>query len=1575
MGERERNPKNALRRYMGQEPPALAFECSGADHDRQWIARLALAPLSGTEPLVIEGKAANKKEAERLCCLAALEAFERRRASGPARGVALPSSSPQPLAPRASPMPGASSSGALGGFVSRRSGTIVSSAEQARRLLKGTFGAAWLCLPDFERTGGSSWRAVLQLPLPARRGAGGGGGDGAAGGIKKEEESSDSEDEADSEAALVRADGGSKKEAEAAVIFAALAFVEECGLEAGRPAPPSALLPGYAQSAGSGLGALGMQSPADMGGSGRRRGGGGGGGGGDTDPYNWKSMLAALFQKRRCGQPQYIGMPQPGGRSWTMRVCVPWDARIYGEAVGASKKDAEKAAAKSCCLALQAVGQMTSQDLQSNTAKKGEPGAQQPMHITLSEQHRCSIQALLHACRADAPPPPPPPDGAAAPTPLVLGRHTAAPLDPSQPVAMKSTPAEALQSAAMREALRRKSESDPRYRSFLERRRQLPVWQHREDIARLVDASRVVVVCGETGSGKTTQVPQFVFDRWVEEGRGASCRIVVTQPRRISAISVAERIAAERGEGRCGQSVGYQIRLESVMPTTPGFILFCTTGILLRRMQSDKSLTSSQGGVTHVIVDEIHERDLNSDVLLIVLRDLLRVRADLRVVLMSATLDPERFADYFAPVCGGERPPLFTIPGNLHPVKELFLEDVTSATRYTAPPPGMSRDSFGRPLRRSRPSGPFGGDGEDDDVMDFDYDLLEHVIWHIHTERPCEGGREAEMSRSHREAEEGRRRDRDRDRDRDRERGRSRSRERSRDRDRKDRDRDDKDRKRDKEKERDRDRDDKDKERDRDRDRKRDKEKEKERDKDRDKDRERDKDRKRDRERSDEDEEGKRRERRERDEGGERDGRKSGAAESSSGRKERKQRWDVAGDDGFLGAVLVFLPGWDQISKAQERLRMSRRLDPSTLRILPLHSTLNSSDQQLIFERMPPGVRKVVLATNIAETSITVDDVVYVVDFGRHKEKSHDVIRKMAQLQATWISKASARQRAGRAGRVRPGMAYRLYSRARWERFAPNDTPEILRTPLEELVLTIHALGFGPGGAGTLLAKALEPPSDDAVRAALLRLRDLGAVTLRERPPAPRPSPSPPALKREEEDRKRSRSRSRSSSPERRSKRRRRSRSRSGSRSRSRSPRRPRPSASPSPPPEFVEPLAGEMEEELTALGRHLSHLPLDPSLGKALIYGCIFGCLGSVLTIAAGLGNRDPFVCPPLEKRPDSEERKRRFAAGTGSDAIGMQRAFDEYEKAKAAGVEGQFAYDNFLSHTVLRSMASLRLQFESLLAEIGFRSSAAGAPLPLTRASLAGGFSSAPPPKEAESEAAPKPTQPFDPNCYSASVPIVRGVLVACLYPSLAEIFPPMGTKGSRGYKFRTRDWTGRGFGANCKAAPHPSSVLANDREAFELARHRWVVFHEKIRTSQVFLRTCTLATPLQLVLFAPAQLYCLPRPAAPPEANAVIQVGPDPWVSFTCSWETAQLLGALRTAVDGLVERQIRSPTVHISGTDHHILQLVALLLEAEAAMPGVEEQIRYGYGGAYSGASYPSAGVWGMGGVAVPVRPQG
>lgn len=213
---------------------------------------------------------------------------------------------------------------------------------------------------------------------------------------------------------------------------------------------------------------------------------------------------------------------------------------------------------------------------------------------------------------------------------------------------------------------------------MLQARKSLPAWNKKTELLNLIRNNQVVIVSGETGCGKTTQLPQFILEDAIASGSISDTNIVVTQPRRISAMSVSQRVADERCES-LGDLVGYQIRMAARRSSNTR-LLFCTSGVLLRRLIGDRGLEN----VSHVIVDEIHERGMNEDFLLIVLRSLLSKRPDLRLVLMSATLDAKTFSNYFSDA------PVTHIPGFMHPVKEFFMEDVLEQTGY----PSLSSHFF-----------------------------------------------------------------------------------------------------------------------------------------------------------------------------------------------------------------------------------------------------------------------------------------------------------------------------------------------------------------------------------------------------------------------------------------------------------------------------------------------------------------------------------------------------------------------------------------------------------------------------------------------------------------------------------------------------------------------------------------------------------------------------------------------------------------------------------------------------------------------------------------------------------------
>ncbi|KAG9131678.1 hypothetical protein Leryth_009422 [Lithospermum erythrorhizon] len=471
-------------------------------------------------------------------------------------------------------------------------------------------------------------------------------------------------------------------------------------------------------------------------------------------------------------------------------------------------------------------------------------------------------------------------------------------------------------------------------------REKLPAYKMRSEFLEAVASNQVLVVSGETGCGKTTQLPQFILEEQISYLRGADCSIICTQPRRISAISVAARISSERGES-LGETVGYQIRLESKR-TAQTRLLFCTTGVLLRQLVQDPLLI----GVSHLLVDEIHERGMNEDFLLIIIRDLLPRRPDLRVVLMSATINADLFSRYF-----GEAPTIH-IPGFTFPVAELYLEDVLEKTRFKIQ---AEADSFHGSTRRRKK--------QQESNKDAITDSFEEVDIDSHYKNYSSSTRESLEAWSGLQID-------------------------------------------------------------------------------------------------------------------------LGLVEATLEHICRHE-----GD----GAILVFLTGWDDISKLSDKIRTNNLLGNSNkFLLIPLHGSMPTINQHEIFDRPPANVRKIVLATNIAESSITIDDVVYVVDCGKAKETSYDALNKLACLLPSWISKASAHQRRGRAGRVQPGVCFRLYPKMIYDAMPQYQLPEILRTPLQELCLHIKSLQLGT--VGSFLAKALQPPEPLAVKKAVELLKTIGAL-------------------------------------------------------------------------------------------------------------------------------------------------------------------------------------------------------------------------------------------------------------------------------------------------------------------------------------------------------------------------------------------------------------------------------------------------------------------------------------------------
>ncbi|KAK8769701.1 hypothetical protein V5799_013834 [Amblyomma americanum] len=423
-----------------------------------------------------------------------------------------------------------------------------------------------------------------------------------------------------------------------------------------------------------------------------------------------------------------------------------------------------------------------------------------------------------------------------------------------------------------------------RYYELFRKRIALPVWEYREKFFEYLSTHQILVLVGETGSGKTTQIPQWCVELLRQKGgrRGVAC----TQPRRVAAMSVAARVAEEM-DVAIGQEVGYSIRFEDC--SSPKTLLkYMTDGMLLREAMSDPLLEAY--GV--VLLDEAHERTLATDILMGVLKQVVTQRPDLKIVVMSATLDAGKFQNYF------DNAPLMNVPGRTHPV-EIF---------YTPEP---------------------------------ERDYLEAAIRTVIQIHMCE---------------------------------------------------------------------------------------------------------------------------------------------------------EIEGD------ILLFLTGQEEIEEACKRLKREiDNLGPEVgeMKCIPLYSSLPPNLQQRIFEPPPPAKangaigRKVVVSTNIAETSLTIDGVVFVIDPGFAKQKVYNPRIRVESLLVSPISKASSQQRAGRAGRTRPGKCFRLYTEKAYKTEMQDQTyPEILRSNLGSVVLQLKKLGIDD----LVHFDFMDPPAPETLMRALELLNYLQAL-------------------------------------------------------------------------------------------------------------------------------------------------------------------------------------------------------------------------------------------------------------------------------------------------------------------------------------------------------------------------------------------------------------------------------------------------------------------------------------------------
>jgi ATP-dependent helicase HrpA len=573
---------------------------------------------------------------------------------------------------------------------------------------------------------------------------------------------------------------------------------------------------------------------------------------------------------------------------------------------------------------------------------------------------------------------------------------------------------------------------------------ELPVSERREDLMAAIAANQVTIIAGETGSGKTTQIPKMCL----ELGLGDNGLIGHTQPRRLAARTVAERIAEEMGV-EIGQEVGFQVRFTGEVSRATKVKLM-TDGILLAEIQRDKLLRKYNA----IIIDEAHERSLNIDFILGYLKRILPQRPDLKVIITSATIDPERFAKHF----GSEEDPspIVEVSGRTFPVE----------IRY-------------RPL--SQPAGA-GDENASDDELEEDRDPLDAV---------CDAVDELAL--------------------------------------------------------------------------------------------------------------------------------------------------EAPGD------ILVFFSGEREIRDAAEalnaRIQGNRRL--SGTEVLPLFARLSLQEQHKVFH--PGSKRRIVLATNVAETSLTVPGIKYVIDTGTARISRYSHRTKVQRLPIERVSQASANQRSGRCGRVSDGIAIRLYSEEDFDSRPLFTDPEILRTNLAAVILQMTAMGVARGPKDIENFPFVEPPDSRAINDGVTLLRELGALSAA------------------------------------------RGQDVSGNGKGDGGP-------------------AGSNSGGLTAVGQKLAQLPVDPRLGRMIVEAGKRGCVREVMILAAALTIQDPRE-RPTDKQQLAAEKHARFR-DENSDFTGFLNLWNYLQEKQQELSSTQFrrlCRTEFINYLRVREWQDLFAQLRQLARPLG--------------------------------------------------------------------------------------------------------------------------------------------------------------------------------------------------------------------------------------------------------------------------------
>jgi ATP-dependent helicase HrpA len=584
---------------------------------------------------------------------------------------------------------------------------------------------------------------------------------------------------------------------------------------------------------------------------------------------------------------------------------------------------------------------------------------------------------------------------------------------------------------------------------------ELPVSERREDLMAAIAANQVTIIAGETGSGKTTQIPKMCL----ELGLGDNGLIGHTQPRRLAARTVAERIAEELGV-EIGQEVGFQVRFTGEVSRSTK-VKQMTDGILLAEIQRDKLLRKYNA----IIIDEAHERSLNIDFILGYLKRILPQRPDLKIIITSATIDPERFAKHFG--SEDEPSPIIEVSGRTFPVE----------IRY-------------RPLSQPA-SGAADDEAASDDELEEDRDPLDAV---------CDAVDELAN--------------------------------------------------------------------------------------------------------------------------------------------------EAPGD------ILIFFSGEREIRDAAEelkaRIQSNRRL--AGTEVLPLFARLSLQEQHKVFH--PGSKRRIVLATNVAETSLTVPGIKYVVDTGTARISRYSHRTKVQRLPIERVSQASANQRSGRCGRVSDGIAIRLYSEEDYGSRPQFTDPEILRTNLAAVILQMTAMGVARGPKDVENFPFVEPPDSRAINDGVTLLRELGALSAAGQQDRTDDGARRPGAGKKDKDTVRSSGRG----------------------------------------------------GGLTAVGQKLAQLPVDPRLGRMIVEAGKRGCVREVMILAAALTIQDPRE-RPTDKQQLAAEKHGRFR-DENSDFTGFLNLWNYLQEKQQELSSTQFrrlCRTEFINYLRVREWQDLFAQLRQLARPLG--------------------------------------------------------------------------------------------------------------------------------------------------------------------------------------------------------------------------------------------------------------------------------